>query len=323
MTIDLWRKILRENITSLPELCNFLELDEMQSSELEQNTSFRLNLPSRLAKKIQKRTLEDPILRQFVPFKVEKNMVNAFHRDPVGDCQAARTPKFLQKYSGRALLLVTGACAMHCRYCFRQKYAYTPLQEGFAKEIAWIQKDGSIKEIILSGGDPLSLGNESLQALISALAEIQHIKRIRFHTRFPIGIPERIDAGFLAILEKCTKQIWFVIHCNHVIELDSDVLDALKKIQKLGIPVLNQWVLLRGVNDSVEELETLCEKLIDYGIFPYYLHQLDKVEGAAHFEVAKENGKLLIQELQKRMAGYGVPKYVQEVPLELSKTRIL
>lgn len=212
---------------------------------------------------------------------------------------------------------------MHCRYCFRQNYPYAPFQSGLSQELAWIGQDPSIKEVILSGGDPLSLNNDSLQEILHSICAISHVERIRFHTRFPIGIPERIDEAFLSLLEACTKQIWFIIHCNHPRELDLDVLTALKKIQKLGIPVLNQSVLLKGINDCIDTLQALCEKLTANGIIPYYLHQLDRVERAAHFEVSKTQGRQLIQELTLRLSGYAVPKYVQEIFGETSKTSLM
>jgi EF-P beta-lysylation protein EpmB len=321
-SIPLWRKIQRENFTSLQELSAYLELSQEQQQQLEQNSPFPLNLPRRLAEKIQKRCLEDPIFRQFVPLKSEGEKKGSFVKDPVEDCRAARTSKFLQKYHGRALLLTTGACAMHCRFCFRQNYEYAPLQTGFSQELQRIEQDPTLKEVILSGGDPLSMGNTLLKELIESIATIEHVQRIRFHTRFPIGIPERIDEEFLSILERCQKQIWFVIHCNHPRELDQDVIAALKKIQKLAIPVLNQWVLLKGVNDRLEVMQMLCEKLVDFGVLPYYLHQLDKVEGAAHFEVSQETGRELIGELNVRLAGYALPKYVQEVPSKPSKIEL-
>src|ERR1700722_846358 len=271
-TLPLWRKIQRENFISLEKLCSFLELNETQKAQLAYKNSFPLNLPRRLAEKIEKSTLDDPILRQFVPFKEEAEKSDSFVKDPVGDCQATLSPKCLQKYDGRVLLLTSRACAMHCRYCFRQNYAYPPLQTGFAPELKLIQQDTTLKEVILSGGDPLSISNSQLKELFGGLATIEHLKRIRFHTRFPIGIPERIDEEFLHILEESPLQVWFVIHCNHPRELDHDILSALKKIQKLAIPVLNQSVLLKGVNDSIDTLQKLCEKLIDHGIFPYYLH---------------------------------------------------
>lgn len=318
----LWRKIQRENFTSIVKLSTFLELDATQNQELLKKSFFPLNLPKRLAEKIQKKTLDDPILKQFVPLKDELIQNTHFIKDPVGDSQACMTSKFLKKYAQRLLLIPTGACAMHCRYCFRHNFSYPSFQSGFEEELHLIRKDESLKEVILSGGDPLSLGNEALGELVEALASIGHLKRLRFHTRFPIGIPERIDAPFLELLERCSLQIWFVIHCNHPRELDSDVTAVLKKIQRLSIPVLNQAVLLKGVNDSIEILQELCEKLVDVGIYPYYLHQLDRVEGTTHFEVNPEKGTKLIKELSHRLSGYAVPTYVQEIPGEPSKSPI-
>lgn len=317
-----WRKIQRENFTSLEDLCSFLQLDPSQKEELANLKSFPLNLPRRLAEKIQKKRIDDPILRQFVPFKINPSEDHRFVKDPVGDANARTAPKCLHKYSSRALLVTTGACAMHCRYCFRQNFEYAPLKAGFAEELGYLRKNPTLKEVILSGGDPLSLSNRDLWELLSSLSTISHLKRLRFHTRFPIGIPERIDAEFLSILGNISLQTWFVIHTNHPLELDAEVLIALKRIQKLGVPVLNQSVLLKGVNDSIDTLQELCEKLIDNGIVPYYIHQLDPVEGTNHFEVDPEIGKNLVAQLYTRLSGYGIPKYVQEIPKELSKTLI-
>jgi KamA family protein len=212
---------------------------------------------------------------------------------------------------------------MNCRFCFRQNYDYETQDKTFAQEIELIRQDPSLSEIILSGGDPLSLSNETLTNLIRQLDQIPHLERLRFHTRFPIGIPERIDKEFLALLEQIRLQVFFIIHSNHPSELDAQVLSALKKIQKLGIPVLNQAVLLHGVNDNIPTLKALCEKLAGNGILPYYLHQLDRVQGAAHFEVSEEKGRALIAELTELMSGYAVPKYVKEEAGEPSKTSLL
>ncbi|NGX62021.1 MAG: L-lysine 2,3-aminomutase [Chlamydiae bacterium] len=316
----LWRQIQRKNFTSLEALCSFLEIEPSDSQKLLKKPSFPLNLPLRLAEKITKKNIDDPILLQFVPLLKEKDPSPLFVSDPVGDCQAQQSPKLLQKYSQRVLLITTGACAMHCRYCFRQNYSYEPATTGFTTELEAIRKNRECREVILSGGDPLSLDDRVLAKLIDEIEGIAHVKRLRFHSRFPIGIPERITESFLEILSSSSLQIYFVVHVNHPRELDKEVLSALKKIQKLGIPLLNQSVLLRGVNDSVEVLQELFERLVDHGITPYYLHQLDRVEGAAHFEVAEEKGLELMEELQKRLSGYAIPRYVREVPGHPSKT---
>lgn len=317
-----WRQIQKTNFVQWDKLADFLQLTEEQRRQIDPKPQFPLNLPCRLVSKIEKGNLNDPLLRQFLPLKQERQHALAFVDDPVGDLACRRTSKLLHKYSSRVLLVSTSACAMHCRYCFRQNYPYESSGHDFENEIRLIAADESIREVILSGGDPLSLSNHNLCKLFSSLSLIKHIKRVRLHTRFPIGIPERIDAELLQMFQEFPKQIWVVIHSNHPNELDEDVLASLKAIQKLGIPVLNQSVLLRGVNDDAATLKTLCEKLVDQGITPYYLHQLDRVQGAAHFEVAEEKGLKLIEELRAQLSGYAVPSYVREISGEASKTPI-
>jgi EF-P beta-lysylation protein EpmB len=319
-TLPLWRAIMRQNFTKIEELVDYLELSQEQRELVDFAPNFPLNLPRRLAAKMAKGAISDPLFCQFVPLKAERERRHDFVSDPVQDARFVREEKLLQKYQGRALVIATSACAMHCRYCFRQNFDYKTEDKSFAKELEMIEGDSSIEEIILSGGDPLSLSNELLGALFQKISRISHVKRIRLHTRFPIGIPERIDSAFLALLAACQKQIWFVIHANSVQEFDDEVWSALKSVRLLGIPVLNQSVLLRGVNDSVEAMKALLEALIDNGVVPYYLHQLDKVAQATHFEVATSSGLQLLSELQAELPGYALPKYVQEIPGKASKT---
>jgi EF-P beta-lysylation protein EpmB len=314
-----WRQIQRQNFRSLSALCDFLELESAQRQNLLKRPPFPLNLPMRLAKKIEKGRLDDPILLQFVPSTEEMADREAFTENPVGDQQARKSGKLLRKYADRSLLLTTGACAMHCRFCFRKHFPYSKERKSFEPELKIIQEDHSLEEIILSGGDPLSLSNGELATLLQRLDQFMHVKRIRFHSRFPIGIPERIDAGLLEILGGVRSQIWFVIHCNHPRELDGDVIGAMKMLQRLGIPLLNQSVLLKGVNDELGVLESLSRELVNAGIQPYYLHQLDRVAGASHFEVDIKKGGELIAELNQRLAGYAVPKYVREETARPSK----
>jgi EF-P beta-lysylation protein EpmB len=315
-----WNEIFRLNFTRWDALADFLELTPEQRKQLLTAPKFPLNLPLRLAQKVTKGTLDDPILLQFLPTLNETTSVNGFEIDPVEDKTFKIAPRLLHKYEGRALLICTGACVMNCRFCFRQNFDYSVDDKNFNEALEAIKNDHSIKEVILSGGDPLSLPDRTLQPLLQSLSDIPHVMRIRFHTRFPLGIPERIDESFLAMLQAIPKQIWFILHTNHSRELDADVLKHLKQMQKLGVVILSQTVLLRGVNDSCTTLKELCEKLVDNGIFPYYLHQLDRVQGAAHFEVSEDEGRALIAELSKQISGYAVPKYVREIPGELSKT---
>ncbi|MBI3236810.1 MAG: KamA family radical SAM protein [Chlamydiales bacterium] len=317
-----WRQIQRSNFTSWGALAPFLELEADAHGLPLCLPSFPLNLPRRLAEKIEKKNWQDPILLQFLPTEKEDLAVGGFVQDPVGDCHALKEAKLLHKYEGRVLFLATGACAMHCRYCFRKHFDYAVKEKGFDRELQLLEEDSSIKEVILSGGDPLSLSNSDLKGLSERFDRIPHLKRLRFHTRFPIGIPERIDQEFLDILAASRLQVYFIIHVNHPREWDLEVAQALKQIQKLGIPVLSQTVLLKGVNDLIDTLQDLCEQLVDGGVLPYYVHQLDRAAGTAHFEVEEERGIALIEELSKRVSGYALPRYVKEEAGKSSKTVI-
>jgi EF-P beta-lysylation protein EpmB len=321
--IALWRQVQRKNFTDWKKLAQFLDFSEENEKRIVDVAQFPLNLPYRLAEKIQKNDLSDPILRQFLPITDELVLKDDFILDPVGDQQARKSGKLLHKYQGRALLVTTSACAMHCRYCFRRNFTYETNKKGYQDELAAISRDTSIKEIILSGGDPLSLSNSSLSDLIHELSKMDHIDKIRFHSRFPIGIPERIDEELLTILAHCPKQVIFVIHCNHPKELDEDVCLSLKKIQRLGIPMLNQSVLLKGVNDQIFTMKDLLEKLSNHGIIPYYLHQLDRAQGTSHFETSEDVGTNMIKQLTKEMPGYSIPKFVKEIAGMPSKTPIM
>lgn len=319
---DCWKRILRQNFTRIDQLADFLELNDSQKSQLLKHSKFALNVPYRLAQKMAKQTLDDPLLKQFLPLHDENVITPEYLLDPVNDQGCQKESKLLQKYVGRVLLVCTSACAMHCRYCFRKNFDYDRVDKSFEDELTLIANDISIHEVILSGGDPLSLTNEKLDALLSQIVIMPHIKRIRFHTRFPIGIPERIDEEFLALLKKIPQQVYFVIHCNHPRELDVDVLERLQRVKEAGCILLNQSVLLRDVNDDATTLQELCEELSNNGIIPYYLHQLDRVQGAAHFEVDEIKGLQLVDEISKVLPGYAVPKYVREQAGEPNKTLI-
>ncbi len=316
-----WRSIQRQNFTHIERLADFLQLDKSQRSRLQLRPDFPLQLPLRLAKKMTKGTLDDPLVRQFVPLQEEACTHADFIKDPVCDARFQHKG-LLRKYEGRCLLLCTSACAMHCRYCFRQHLAYDA-SPSFEEELTAIASDPSIHEVILSGGDPLSLSDETLERLLHPLSSMPAIKRIRFHTRFPIGIPERIDEPFLRLIARLPQQIYFVIHCNHPRELDEEILDRLQALQKLRCVILNQAVLLKGVNDDLNPLIELAERLVDHGVLFYYLHQLDKVHGALHFEVQEEKGRQLVAEMSKRLPGYAVPKYVREIAGEPHKTSLI
>lgn len=316
-----WKAILRKSFNRADRLADFLELDSEKRSRVSVDPDFPVLVPYRIAEKMEKNSLTDPLVLQFVPLLQETEEHPDFTDEPVCDSAFRKSGKLLHKYDGRVLLVCTSACAMHCRYCFRQNFDYVNCT-GFEEEIRQIAEDSTIREVILSGGDPLSLSNETLRNLLDRLASISHLKRIRFHSRFMIGIPERIDPEFLEIIRSVPLQVIFVIHCNHPRELDPEILDRLKLLRMTGCPILNQAVLLRGVNDNPETLIELCLALSDEGILPYYLHLLDKVRGAARFDVSEEEGRALIEEIAKKLPGYAVPKFVCEIPGQPNKTSL-
>jgi EF-P beta-lysylation protein EpmB len=267
----------------------------------------------------------DPLLRQVLPLAEELDERPGFAADAVGDTAALVSPGLLQKYKGRALLITTGACAIHCRYCFRREYPYSESPKAAADwqpALDRLAADSTIDEVILSGGDPLTLVDRQLAELADRIARIDHVRRLRIHTRLPIVIPQRVTAELLDWLSGTRLTPIMVVHANHPQEIDEATAAALSRLVDAGIPVLNQSVLLRGVNDNAEALIGLSRRLVDLRVMPYYLHQLDRVRGAAHFEVPLSRGLELVAALRQELPGYAVPRYVQEVAGESSK-RIL
>lgn len=312
----LWRSIQKNNFKKLTLLLDFLEMDQENRGLFLEKHDFVLNLPLRLAAKIEKNNPDDPILKQFVPTLEELSKDGK--EDPVEDFSFQKTSSLLQKYEGRALIVSTSACAMHCRYCFRKNYDYQ--ESSFIQELEIIKNDTSLEEVLLSGGDPLSLSDEKLFNLLDELCLIPHVQRIRFHTRFLIGIPERIHEGFLKKMRQLSKQVIFVIHVNHKNEIDEDIKKSCRNLLACGVPVLSQTVLLKGINDCRDTLVELFKELINFGVIPYYLHQFDPVMGSMHFEVSIEKGLEIHSELRSFLPGYAVPTYVQEIPKKDSKT---
>ena len=293
---------------SIIEFCRICEAD---GELLLLDPAFSVSLPRRLAQKIEPGNIHDPIFRQFVPFRDEAVSVGGFLCDPLLESTARPCSNLLHKYFGRALLIASSGCGMHCRFCFRRQFPYAG-QEAFFEELAYLQSHQEIDEIILSGGDPLALSTHALMDLLTRLEAIPHIRRIRIHTRFPIGIPERIDEELLRGLSAIKKPIVVSLHVNHPNELDDDVRASLQRLKAIGAMLLSQTVLLKGINDSVSVLKRLMSDLVQAGVLPYYLHQLDRVEGAHHFEVPIREGIGLMEALQATLPGYMVPRYVQE-----------
>jgi EF-P beta-lysylation protein EpmB len=268
---------------------------------------------------MEKGNNKDPLFLQCVPRSDEELFSKGFCTDPLAEKHSKQSCSVIQKYEGRALLLTSAACCMNCRFCFRRHTVHQQLDLSFSSELHWLQENTTISEVILSGGDPLCLPTKSISSLLQRLEAIDHIHRVRIHTRFPIGIPERLDQELLNCFSTFTKQLIFVVHINHPRELDTDVIQALRSVLKLGIPVLTQTVLLKDINDDTATLQLLFEKIGNSGFIPYYLHQLDRVQGAHHFEVALEKGKRLVKELHKILPGYLLPRYAMEIPKEAGK----
>jgi EF-P beta-lysylation protein EpmB len=267
----------------------------------------------------------DPLLLQVLPLGAELDEVPGYRKDPVGDLAARAGPGLLQKYAGRALLVATGACAVNCRYCFRRHFPYeqqNASRDAFGPALDVIRADASLGEVILSGGDPLTLGDRRLAALFEALQGIAHVRRVRVHSRLPIVLPERIDEGFLGAWSGLRLQKVVVVHANHAREIDDAVRTAIARLRAADTTVLNQAVLLRGINDRAQDLVDLSEALFDAGALPYYLHALDPVAGAAHFDLPVEAAQRLLGQVASRLPGFLVPRLVREDPGAPAKTML-
>ncbi|MCA9121883.1 MAG: EF-P beta-lysylation protein EpmB [Planctomycetaceae bacterium] len=319
-----WQAAVKSAIRDAGELCRELKLPPELASRSAAD-SFRVFAPRGFVAKMVPGDPADPLLLQVLPRADEAEQADGFVRDAVGDLDATRVPGLIHKYHGRVLLIATGVCAVHCRYCFRRHFPYEDAPKSLAAwrpAIETIARDKSVEEVILSGGDPLSLVDHLLERLFEELDRISHVKRVRIHTRLPIVIPERVTDEFVRCLTAMRIAPIVVVHANHARELAEDVSTALAKLRQAGIPILNQTVLLRGVNDQVDSLVDLSRALVNVGVMPYYLHQLDRVAGASHFEVPVARGLELVEQLRSKLPGYAVPRYVQEVAGESGK-RIL
>ena len=322
----LWQHALREAFTRPADLLDYLQIDPaLPPLGLERLRDFPLRVPRGFAARMRKGDPADPLFLQVWPRPEEGLQVPGFGLDAVGDLHKARDGGVIHKYQGRALLITTGACAVHCRYCFRRHFPYSEqlaAREQWREALDTLASDPSIEEVILSGGDPLSLSDDKLAALSDALDGIPHLRRMRIHTRQPIVLPERVDERLLQWLGRGRLQKVIVLHVNHPQELDSSVEHALKPLRALQIPLLNQAVLLRGINDSAAILRNLSEQLFACGILPYYLHVVDRVQGAAHFEVDVEAARRLASELVALVPGYLMPRLAREDAGAASKTWI-
>ena len=316
VTNQAWQIALANTIKDPKELLTQLGLSgKLDAIDGDIIKKFPLRVTQSYINKMRYGDVNDPLLRQVFPLIDEGITHHDFVTDPVGDHMAITSPGILQKYHGRALLLTTGACAIHCRYCFRRHFPYgdsNPIASQWQQTLASLKNDASINEIILSGGDPLVLTDNKLAGIVKDLEKIPHIKRLRIHSRLPIVLPERINQQLLNWLKNTRLQVIMVIHANHGNEIDQDVANALDKLRIVGCQLLNQAVLLQGINDSISSLAALSERLSEVSVMPYYLHLLDKVAGASHFDVSEQHAIELMVQLRKILPGYLVPQLVRE-----------
>jgi EF-P beta-lysylation protein EpmB len=322
-----WQEILSNTVNSSAELCRLLDLDLAALPEGHPLLAqFPVRVPLPFLGRMAKGDPLDPLLLQVFPALAEADPAPGYSADPVGEAACNPAPGILHKYHGRALLLVTSSCAIHCRYCFRRHFPYQDNQPGkqhWQDSLAYVGSDTSIGEIILSGGDPLTLPDSYLAWFYEQLASFSHVHRIRIHTRLPVMIPQRMTENLCNILANPRFQTILVLHSNHAREIDGAVAQSCLALRQKGITLLNQSVLLKGVNDSVTALAALSERLFETGVLPYYLHLLDRVTGASHYDVTEAQALVLIEELRNTLPGYLVPKLVREVPGEGAKSLVM
>lgn len=318
-----WRRQQTDLITDIHELCELLGLDPATLPDgIDDDPDFPLRVPRRYLDLIEPGNPADPLLRQVLASAREQDEVPGYGADPLDESAHTPVPGLLHKYHGRALLVVTGACAVHCRYCFRRHFPYqTHLSGGRWKAaLEWLAGRPDIKEVILSGGDPLTLSNERLGQLLEDLAALPHLRRLRIHSRTPVVIPERLDDGLRALLSDERWLATLVLHVNHAREVSPALAAACRPLTRAGVTLLNQSVLLAGVNDDETVLAELSEALFEAGVLPYYLHQLDAVAGAAHFAVPDSRALALHRALRARLPGFLVPRLAREEPGKPAKT---
>ena len=318
-----WQQQLSQAVTDPQELLEQLNLNPALLGPAKQASQlFPLKVPQSFIDRMRQGRHDDQLLRQVLPMEPELIAHSGYTQDPVME-QGSATPGLMQKYAGRVLLIVNGHCAVNCRYCFRRHFPYDENRlnrQQWQRVIDQLVQDKSVTEVIYSGGDPLASSDSQLQWLTEAIADIQHIKRLRIHTRLPVVIPSRITDASLNWMRQDRLQTIMVLHINHPNEINDELVKSIQRLKQAEITLLNQTVLLRGVNDSTKILTTLSETLFSAGVLPYYLHLMDKVAGAVHFDVPIEVATQLYKELLASLPGYLVPKMVQEIPGEASKT---
>lgn len=322
-----WKQSLKDAITDPKILLQTLELPASLLDDLNAgHRLFPLRVPKSFVARMEKGNPNDPLLMQVLPLRLEEQIFEGFVEDPLEEQTQNPLPGLLHKYKGRILLIASGACAVNCRYCFRRSFPYeenNPGTQGWDAVLDYVKKDKSISEVILSGGDPLTLTDTSLQKLIRGLEQIPHVTTLRIHSRIPVVLPERVDDHFCALFKDTRLLKVMVIHVNHPNELNDDVHHALQKLKACNFTLLNHAVLLRGINDDPEIQIALQRKLFAFGVLPYYLNLLDKAQGTAHFDISLQQAEALLKIMIASLPGYLIPKLVREIPGEASKTSML
>jgi EF-P beta-lysylation protein EpmB len=323
-TLPSWQQALVNAITDPIELLSALNLESSLAEQLQPtNHPFKLKVTHSYLSRMRKKDPHDPLLLQVLPLRTETQpQPVGYSADPVGDSLASPIPGLIHKYHGRVLIITTGACPIHCRFCFRRHFPYHNAKSPLGPALEYVASNTSIDEVILSGGDPLMLSDKKLAEITHNIAAIPHVRRLRIHTRTSIVLPERITNTFTQGITQTRLEILIVVHCNHPQELSKEVIDRHTLLSDAGIRLFNQTVLLKGVNDHLDILEALCRKLFSIHIQPYYLHLLDQVSGAAHFEVEHQTAVDLYAKLGSRLPGYMLPRLVREDSGQASKTII-
>ncbi|OAV00923.1 MULTISPECIES: EF-P beta-lysylation protein EpmB [Moraxella] len=318
-----WQAELSGAVSDLDTLFDLLDLPKQ--AQIHTPKQFGLRVPHAFIKKMKKGDINDPLLRQVLPDTKETWTIGGYSTDPLDENNHNPIKGLLHKYQSRVLLTVTGACAVHCRYCFRQHFDYhanQPSTHEMDAVMDYITKHTEVDEVILSGGDPLSLSNKRLKLWLDKIGDIAHIRTVRLHTRLPVVLPNRVDDELITLIRHYQKNIVIVLHINHPNEIDEQLIAKSKQLKDAGVTLLNQSVLLADINDDIHTLSKLSQDLFGAGILPYYLHILDRVQGAAHFDIAISDAIQLYWQLLEVLPGYLVPKLVQELPNRPFKTPI-
>lgn len=322
-----WQDSLSDLITDPTALLNLLQLSESQLPISRAAAGqFPLKVPRPFVAKMKLGDWNDPLLLQVWPAQAEETLSEGYNADPLAETASNPIAGLLHKYQGRVLLTAAPHCAVHCRYCFRRHFDYgenSPNRALWQRCFDYIKADLSIEEVILSGGDPLALSDKQLSWMLDQIDAIEHVSTVRIHSRVPVVIPQRVTPDLINLLARRRSKVVLVVHCNHGNEIDSEFAQRMRQLSTNGITLLNQSVILSGINDKLETLVELSKKLFAANVLPYYLHLPDEVQGTAHFDIDRGRAIGLLAKMRQQLPGYLTPKLVKEHPGEASKTQYI